>query len=455
MSRLRFSAFTMNSLSHIHHGLWARPDSNHVGYTDLETWVDLAKLLERGKFDAIFFADVVGIPDSSEDIRNTAISVGVQFPINDPSLLVPAMAYATEHLGFAFTHSVLQDHPFNFARRMSTLDHLTKGRLAWNIVTSYLNNTARNLGHGDLPSHEERYARADEYMEVVYKLWEGSWEDDAVVRDVERRIYTDPTKVHAINHSGRFYPDIPGPHLSEPSLQRTPVLFQAGSSLQGREFAARNAEAVFVGARTPEAARGQIEDVRRRAVQHGRDPGSILFFQGLVFVVGGTEAEVRRKQAEIDEYASDEGYAANLAGSMGVDLGEVDLDAPISELRDTKSSNVVRAFIESAPDASWTLGDVLRYTADLKVAGTPEQIADELELWADAGIAGINVLYYTTPGSFVDFIDGVTPVLQERGLQQSEYRPGTLREKLFDGLSGPRLRDDHVGSTYRPVRVLA
>jgi long-chain alkane monooxygenase len=455
MTRLRFNAFTMNTLSHIHHGLWANPNSNHVGYKDLDTWVDLARLLERGKFDAIFFADVVGIHDSSEDIRNTSIEVGVQFPINDPSLLVSAMAYVTENLGFAFTHSVLQDHPFNFARRMSTLDHLTKGRLAWNIVTSYLPNAARNLGHGALPPHDERYARAQEYVDVTYKLWEGSWEDDAVVLDRENRVYADPSKVHPIDHSGNYYPDIPGPHLSEPSQQRTPVLFQAGSSEQGKEFAARNGEAIFVGTRTPEAARVQVDDIRSRARRHGRDPEDLLFFQGLGFVVGGTEEEVRRKQSEIDEYASDEGYAANLAGSMGIDLGKIDLDAPVSEVRDTNSSNVIRAFIDSAPNKSWTLGDVLRYTADLKIAGTPEQIADELESWADAGIAGINVLYYTTPGSFEDFIDGVTPVLQARGLQQREYRPGTLREKLSDGRLGPRLADDHPAASYRRAGVRA
>ena len=187
--------------------------------------------------------------------RDAAVEEGLQTPVNDPSLLIPAMAAATEDLGFAFTQSVLQEQPFNFARRLSTLDHLTKGRVGWNIVTSYLPDAARNLGYGGLPPHEDRYRRAEEYMQVVYKLLEGSWEDDAVIRDVERGIYADPAKIHDIDHGGEFYPDVPGPHLAEPSPQRTPVLFQAGTSERGRDFAARNAEAIFIIARTPEAAR--------------------------------------------------------------------------------------------------------------------------------------------------------------------------------------------------------
>jgi len=262
--RLRFNAFSMNCVSHIHHGQWVRPDTRQMDYTDLETWVELAQLLERGKFDALFLADVVGTYDSYRGSRDVSVSEGLQIPVNDPSLLIPAMAYATDDLGFAFTHSVLQEHPFNFARRISTLDHLTDGRVAWNIVTSYLENAARNLGYGTLPPHEERYARADEYVEVLYKLLEGSWEDDAVIRDVERRIYADPAKIHDIDHVGAHY-DVVGPHLAEPSLQRVPVLFQAGASDFGREFAARNAEAIFIAGRTPQGARAHVEDVRARA----------------------------------------------------------------------------------------------------------------------------------------------------------------------------------------------
>jgi FMN-dependent oxidoreductase (nitrilotriacetate monooxygenase family) len=363
------------------------------------------------------------------------------------------MAYATENIGFAFTASVLQDHPFNFARRIATLDHLTEGRVGWNIVTSYLNNAARNLGYGSLPVHEDRYRRAEEYVQVIYKLLEGSWEDDAVIADIERGIYADPAKIHDIDHVGEFY-DVVGPHLAEPSRQRTPLLFQAGASSHGRTFAARNAEAVFIAGRTPEGARVHIEEVRALAAQYGRRPGDILFFQGLSFIIGGTEEEARRNEREIDEVASERGYAAHMAGNLGTDPSVLDLDTPISELEGAVTvQGLLRGLVESAPDRSWTLGDLFRFTGDLRVVGTPEQIADELQQWADAGVDGINVMYYTTPGSFEEFIDGVTPVLQERGLQQREYRDGTLREKISDGASGPLLSPRHPGAAVRRERL--
>jgi alkanesulfonate monooxygenase SsuD/methylene tetrahydromethanopterin reductase-like flavin-dependent oxidoreductase (luciferase family) len=227
------------------------------------------------------------------------------------------------------------------------------------------------------------------------------------------------------------------------------VLFQAGASDFGREFAARNAEAIFIAGRTPQGARAHVEDVRERARAYGRDPGDILFYQGLSFIVGGTEEEARRKEREVDEYASSEGYAAHMGGGLGIDLSEYDLDAPISEIAKFNMRGLVSSLIESAPDKSWTFGDLLRYTSDLRVVGTPEQIADQLEVWADAGVDGINVMYHTTPGSFEAFIDGVTPVLQERGLQQREYATGTLREKLSDGRSGPRLNERHPAARFR------
>jgi long-chain alkane monooxygenase len=243
---------------------------------------------------------------------------------------------------------------------------------------------------------------------------------------------------------------VPGPHLSEPSPQRTPVLFQAGTSEPGREFAARNAEAIFIIARNAEGARAQTSDVRARAVRHGRDPGDVLFFQALSVIVGGTEEEARRKEVEIEEHASDDGYAAHMAGNIGVDLADIDLEAPLTELPERYAGqSMMNVLVESAPDKSWAFGDLLRWIASVRVVGTPEQVADELQVYADAGVDGINLMYYTTPGSFEDFIDGVTPVLQERGLQQREYGPGTLREKLSDGASGPRISERHPAAGYR------
>lgn len=444
---LRFNAFAMNCVSHINHGQWVRPDTQQTSYTDLDTWVELARILERGKFDALFLADVVGTYETFGGNRDAAVREGLQIPVNDPSLLLPTLAHATEHLGLAFTQSILQEHPYNFARRLSTLDHLTKGRVAWNVVTSYLEGAGRNLGFGGLPLHAQRYERAHEYVDVLYQLLEGSWEDDAVVRDVERRVYADPAKIHDVRHTGRFY-DIDGPHLSEPSPQRTPLLFQAGSSEDGREFAATHAEAVFLGAVSPEGARTQVEDVRARAVRRGRSGEDIIFFQGMTLIVGSTEEEARRKVADYDEYASLDGYAAHLAGSIGLDLAEIDFETPVGEIDTNGMKGFVRALVEGAPDKTWTFGELLRARAwNRPVSGTPEQIADELETWRDAGIGGINVSYVTTPGSFADFADHLTPVLQKRGLIKTEYAEGTLREKLF-GRSG-RLPATHPAAAYR------
>ena len=203
----------------------------------------------------------------------------MQVPVNDPAMLIPAMAAVTEHLGFAYTSSVLQMPPFTFARQISTLDHLTGGRVGWNIVASYLRNAATNLGLDELPSHNARYDRADEYLDVAYKLWEGSWEDGAVLRDTANRRYADPSRIHAINHVGQHY-RVEGPHLSEPSPQRTPLLFQAGSSTRGRAFAARHAECVFL-IESLAAVRGPasvVRDIRAQAASLGRDPDGIRFF---------------------------------------------------------------------------------------------------------------------------------------------------------------------------------
>jgi FMN-dependent oxidoreductase (nitrilotriacetate monooxygenase family) len=453
MPRLRFNAFSMNCVSHIHHGQWVREDSRSMDYTDLDAWIELAQLLDRGKFDALFLADVVGTYAAYGGSRDAAVEEGLQTPVNDPSLLIPAMAAATENLGFAFTQSVLQEQPFNFARRLSTLDHLTKGRVGWNIVTSYLPDAARNLGYGGLPTHEDRYRRAEEYMQVVYKLLEGSWEDDAVIRDVENGIYADPAKIHDIDHHGEFYPDVPGPHLAEPSPQRTPVLFQAGTSEWGRDFAARNAEAIFIISRTPAGARETITDIRARAAAVGRDPEDIVFFQGMSFIIGGTEAEAQAKAEEYDQGASARGYAAHMGGAMGVDLADIDLDAPVGEIEQYNTQGIVKGILEAAPDKTATFGDLLAYRSINRIVGTPEQIADGLQEWADAGVGGINIPYYVTPGSFADFIDGAGPELQRRGLMQSEYTEGTLREKLADGAHEARLPDTHPGGRTRRERL--
>ncbi|MFV0259957.1 MAG: LLM class flavin-dependent oxidoreductase [Acidimicrobiales bacterium] len=436
-----FNAFVMNCVSHIHHGLWTRPDTRQLAYRSLDPWLDLARILEAGHFDALFLADVVGVYDTYRGGPETSIREAMQIPSNDPTLLIPAMAAVTRDLGFAYTGSVMADHPFVFARRASTLDHLTDGRVAWNIVTSYLPSAARNLSLGDLPAHDDRYDRADDYLDVLYKLWEGSWADDAVVIDRERGIYADPDKVRTIDHEGPYY-RVPGPHLCEPSAQRTPVLFQAGSSDRGREFAARHAECIFVVSSGAGVAKVKA-DVERRAARYGRRPGEIRVFQGVTPVVGGTEAEAKAKEADLRESLSIEGGLAHLSGTIGIDLGGEDLDRPIDTLDLNAMTGMVKAMAEAAPDRTWTVRDVAaRQMTGQFMVGTPEQIADRLETLAENGADGFNLVSTVTPGAFVDFIDGVAPVLQARGRMQTDYQPGPLRRKLF---GHPRLPAHHPG----------
>lgn len=222
---IRFNAFSMNAASHQSPGLWRHPRNTSVAFNRLDYWTDLARLLERGLFDALFIADVMGIYDVYQGGPEAALRGGVQVPVNDPLLLVPAMAGVTEHLGFGVTFSLTYEHPYPFARRMSTLDHLSNGRVGWNIVTGYLDSAARNLGLARQLGHDQRYDLADEYLQVLYKLWEKSWDDDAVLLDRESGRYIEPSRVHPIGHHGEHF-QVPGMHLCQPSPQRTPVLFR-------------------------------------------------------------------------------------------------------------------------------------------------------------------------------------------------------------------------------------
>src|ERR1700754_154141 len=248
---IRLNAFDMNCVGHQSPGLWRHPDDRAADYCKLSYWTDLAQLLERGRFDGLFIADGLGIYDVHGGSRDSTVRNATQVPVNDPAMLVSAMAAVTEGLGFGLTASISFEHPYPFARRMSTLDHLTDGRVGWNVVTSYLKSGAENLGESDQLNHDNRYDVADEYLEVLYKLWEGSWEDDAVLRDRESGVFTDPSKVHEIGHYGKHF-TVPGIHIAEPSPQRTPVIYQAGASPRGIQFAAGNAEAIFIAAPTIE-----------------------------------------------------------------------------------------------------------------------------------------------------------------------------------------------------------
>ncbi len=227
VGRLRFNYFSSFTPSGSSSAPWYHPQSASFDYLNLEHWTQLAKKLESGMFDAIFWADHSGVHDVYQGSYATAVREAVQFPTADPLALTAALAGSTTNLGFVFSSNVIADHPYAFARRLTTLDHLTRGRVSWNIVTSFQPSAWQNLGFEKLPPHADRYARAEEFVTVVYKLLEGSWEDDAVLRDTRNRIFADPSKVHPVAHSGEIF-QVPGIHVSQPSIQRLPVLFQAG-----------------------------------------------------------------------------------------------------------------------------------------------------------------------------------------------------------------------------------
>lgn len=449
--RIFLNAFDMACVGHQSAGLWRHPDDQGHRYRELGYWTELARILEAGGFDALFLADVLGVYDVYGASRDAAVADAAQFPVNDPTAAVSAMAAVTESLGFGITLSLTYEQPYALARRLSTLDHLTGGRVAWNIVTSYLDSAARNLGLDAQIPHDQRYEIADEYLEVCYKLWEGSWEADAVVRDAERGVFTDPAKVHDIEHKGRYF-SVPGPFLCEPSPQRTPVLFQAGASPRGVRFAAAHAEAVFVSGPTPRIVSGPVRALRAAAAELGRDPRSIKVFTMVTPVVGETHDEAVTKLRDYRRFVSPAGALALFGGWTGVDLAEVDPDEPLTYVETDANRSALASFTTAAPERAWTvreLADEIGIGGRGPVlVGSPAEVADELERWVDeADVDGFNLAYVTTPGTFVDFAKFVVPELRRRGRVPEEPPRSTLRERL--GAVGALLPADHPGARYR------
>lgn len=451
MTRIRFNAFDMACVAHQSPGLWRSPDDRAWRYTELDYWTNLAQLLEHGLFDGLFLADVLGPYDRYGDDATAALRQAAQLPVNDPMMAVSAMAAVTTHLGFGVTAGTSFEHPYPFARRASTLDHLTNGRFGWNIVTGYLPSAAHNTGQTPR-AHDERYEHADEYLEVVYKLWEGSWDTDAVVRDAERGVFTNPDKVHPIAHHGTYF-TVPGIHLSEPSPQRTPVLYQAGASPRGQQFAAEHAEAIFTGAPTKAILAEEVAGIRHALRAAGRDPYSAKIYTMLTVITDATAQAAHAKHDALQTYASPEGALVFMSGWMGVDLSAYDLDDPIGDIQSDAIQSVVASFQQAAPSGrAWTVRDLAAWGGigghGPRVVGSPAEVADELQSWvADTDIDGFNLPYATTPGTFADIVHYLVPELQRRGVYPTEYPHGTLRQKLF-GL-GDHLPAEHRGASHR------
>ncbi|EXJ77954.1 hypothetical protein A1O3_09113 [Capronia epimyces CBS 606.96] len=453
-----FNAFTMNTPGHLAAGLWRHPRNRSAHHNDIEYWTDLAKILEAGKFHGLFIADVLGQYDVYKGPGNLepGLAGAAQFPVSDPFMPISAMAAVTKHLTLGVTASTTYEAPYLLARRFATLDHLTKGRIAWNVVTSYLLSAAENLGLKDEIAHDERYRMADEYMDVTYKLWESTWRDDAVARDVETKQYTVPGRVRRINHEGKYYRSA-GPLQVAPSIQRTPYLFQAGTSTAGKAFATKHAECLFLPGMTVESVRKSVQEIRALAAQQGRDPATIKMIMGVLIIVAETDALAQAKYEEYLTYADLEGSMTLFGGWTGSDLSQYGDDDDFQFAGPGAIRSMVSSWSATIPGTDGVKWSKKRVAQELAIGGahvraigSPHTVADILQHWVDeTGVDGFNCSYAVNPGDFEDIINHLFPVLRARGVFWHDYAADTARENYLQDNAGPRLRPDHPGAKYK------
>ncbi|MEN7529110.1 LLM class flavin-dependent oxidoreductase [Cupriavidus sp. DL-D2] len=419
------------NLNALHSGFvpsaWRLTGSDPRAFVDAQHYVRLAQVAEAGKFDAIFLADNASIADQINFRPITAL---------EPTVLLACVAAATTHIGLVATASTSYNEPYNIARRFATLDHVSGGRAGWNVVTTADAGSARNFGQTGPAEHARRYARADEFTHIVKSLWD-SWEDDAFVGDraAGRFVHTD--KLQPIAHHGEFF-DVQGPLNLPRTPQGHPVLFQAGGSSDGRDLAARHAEAVFSAAQTVEESAAYRRDINQRAEALGRGRDAVKILPGLTTIVGATEAQARqRRDALVDLIPWD--YSLNrLAGTLGIPVDRLSLDAPLPDdlvLPANGNHTFFAATVAFARRQNATVRTLIRELAGggghRVIVGTPEQIADDIEHWFRNGAAdGFNLMPDALPDGLHDFVYGVVPILQRRGLFRTEYTGHTLREHM-------------------------
>lgn len=432
--QLHLNAFLRNIGQH--EAAWRLPETDLSGITDITHYIELARIAERGKLDAVFFADHPVLKDQTEFRPFDAL---------DPITLVAALAGATTNVGLIATASTTYNDPYGLARRFATLDHVSRGRAGWNVVTTANASAAANFGAPNHPDPEARYQRADEFLQVALKLWD-SWEDDAIVGDKDAPRFVDPAKIHAVNHSGQYF-DVAGPLEVPRSPQGHPVLFQAGSSEPGKDLAARYAEAIFTAQPTLDEARDFYRDVKARIRRFGRNPDQVHILPGLSTIIGGTEAEAQQRQRELEELTVPDYGLEQLSAIVGFAVTKDDLDRklsfPAEDPGDTfiKSRlTLVKRLVETD---NLTVRELLLRLSSGRghrlFAGTPEQVADTIEEWFTTGAAdGFNLIPPALPSSLTDFVDHVVPELQHRGIFREEYTGTTLRDHL--GLDRPANR---------------
>ncbi|MDR5699108.1 LLM class flavin-dependent oxidoreductase [Agromyces aerolatus] len=415
----------VNAVGH-HEAAWRLPGAVPNWNLDIEHYKNLARIAERGLLDSVFFADIQGLISSPSRRPGEML---------DPVVKLTALAGATERIGLIGTASTTFDDPFNLARRFASADLVSGGRVGWNVVTSIAKEIGPNFGVSEFPTPEERYERADEFLDVVLKLWD-SWEADALVVDKARGVYADPAKVHRIDHVGRYF-SVQGPSLLPPTPQGRPVIVQAGSSGPGIAFAAKYAEAVFTAQGTIEEGRAFYANLKSQAAGNGRNPDHVIVLPGIVTVIGGTEAEAQAKARELDELIVLDHAHAQLAEQTGLPIERLPLDRELpddirrpEDIVDGRSRYEIT--VEMARRERLTVRELLirlnGSRGHQKLVGTPEQIADVIETWFTTGASdGFNVMPATFPDGLEDFVDHVVPILRGRGLFRSAYEATTLR----------------------------
>ncbi|KAK4610367.1 Dimethyl-sulfide monooxygenase [Fulvia fulva] len=455
--QLILNAFVESCSGHQSPGLWRHPDDKSANFNDIEHWVNLARLLESAKIHGIFIADVLGGHDVYRNSLDPAIISAAQWPVNEPLAVVAAMTAATKSIGVGVTVATTYEQPYDLAWRLSTIDHLSKGRLGWNIVTGYLDSAARNLINDEQPKHDNRYTVAEEYMKVMYKLFQSSWRDDAVVRDAKRGVFTAPERVRIIDHKGEFY-TVPGPHICQPSPQRTPLLLQAGTSKSGKLFAAQHAEAIFVAGHSPSVVAASVAEIRKTAeTKFRRDPNSLKFLAMFCPVIGKTQEEAVAKFEDYIQYGSVDGALALFGGWTGINLEPYADDEELRQVGSNAIQSAVEAWSKSSPGiAKWTKHTVARHLQigglGATVVGTPAHVADEMQRWVDeADVDGFNMPYAIFPGSFEDIVELLVPELRRRNVFWDEYAVpgGTYRENFYQREGQKQPLEQHVASKYR------
>jgi FMN-dependent oxidoreductase (nitrilotriacetate monooxygenase family) len=433
--KLHLGAF-MRPVS-IHTAWWRYPGSRPEANFDFPLLSRFARKLEAGKFDAFFMADhlaVLNMPMAALKRSATVTSF-------DPMVLLPALAAVTERLGLIATGSTTFEEPYLVARRFASLDHISGGRAAWNVVTTSNPDAALNFGRTEHMAHAERYRRAREFIDVVRGLWD-SWADDAFGRDVESGDFFDPAKLHTLDHKGEFF-KVRGPLNVARPVQGHAVIVQAGASDDGRQLAAETAEMVFAAGGPIASAREYYADVKSRARAVGRDPDLIKIMPGALVVVGETMDEARRKKDLLDSLVHPDSGIASLSIALGVDASKFDLDAPLPEIPETNQSKSGRQrVLDRAKSGNPTvreLAQALGAYGGLSIVGTPASIADTMQEWAETRACdGFNVMFPYLPAGLDEFVDGVVPELQRRGAFRTEYSGRTLRDHL--GLPRPANR---------------